>query len=140
MNFRQKYIKSTGLKIDELTHIHHIDFNRKNNELYNLIHIDRTNHLRFHKLLVLITVINNNIEINNLDFEETLKDKNMLKHLIYFYPKRNTLINLRKIEKKFNKNINIRNKILNINENSNIITEKQNKIIKALSKWKILVG
>ena len=38
MGFRQNYINATGLKLNKSIHIHHIDGNRNNNLMSNLVH------------------------------------------------------------------------------------------------------
>ena len=49
MNYREFYEDQTGVKIKKGFEIHHIDQNRKNNSIENLIAIPKKLHRQFHK-------------------------------------------------------------------------------------------
>ena len=62
MDYRKYYEKITGLKIKKGNEVHHIDCNRANNEIMNLISLPKDVHRRLH------VVINNyKIATNNID-------------------------------------------------------------------------
>ena len=48
-NYRKKYQKHHNLELDSNTDVHHIDWNRKNNDIDNLIAIPKSLHVRIHK-------------------------------------------------------------------------------------------
>lgn len=49
MSYRNKYEEKTGLKVPSSFDIHHIDLNRKNNDINNLVAIPRELHRDYHK-------------------------------------------------------------------------------------------
>ena len=50
-NYRKFYEQKTGKKIPKDFDIHHIDFNRQNNDIINLVAIPKKLHLQYHKAL-----------------------------------------------------------------------------------------
>lgn len=50
-NYRKFYEKQTGKKVPKDFDIHHIDFNRENNDIMNLVAIPKKLHLKYHKAL-----------------------------------------------------------------------------------------
>ena len=48
-NYRKKYEKHHNIVLDIDTDVHHIDWNRKNNDIDNLIAIPKWLHTRIHK-------------------------------------------------------------------------------------------
>jgi len=51
MNYRQIYNKHYGIKIPKWYDIHHLDLNRSNNEIRNLLLIPKGLHARYHFLI-----------------------------------------------------------------------------------------
>lgn len=47
-NYRKKYEDITGVKIPQNHEIHHIDFNRENNEILNLVCLPKELHNKYH--------------------------------------------------------------------------------------------
>lgn len=50
-NYRKFYEKQTGKKIPKDFDIHHIDFNRENNDIANLVAIPKELHSEYHRAL-----------------------------------------------------------------------------------------
>jgi len=50
-NYRKFYEQKTGKKIPKDFDIHHIDFNRENNDIMNLVAIPKKLHHNYHKSL-----------------------------------------------------------------------------------------
>ena len=50
-NYRKFYEKETGKKIPKDFDVHHIDFNRENNDIMNLVAMPKKLHQRYHLLL-----------------------------------------------------------------------------------------
>lgn len=50
-NYRKFYEKQTGKKIPKDFDIHHIDFNRENNDIMNLVAIPRELHKKYHTII-----------------------------------------------------------------------------------------
>lgn len=50
-NYRKFYEKQTGKKIPKDFDVHHIDFNRENNDIMNLVAIPKELHRNYHKSL-----------------------------------------------------------------------------------------
>ena len=51
MNYRKLYEKICGIKIPKNFEIHHIDFDRKNNDINNLVMLPKELHNKYHKAL-----------------------------------------------------------------------------------------
>ena len=51
-NYRKFYEKQTNKKIPKDFDIHHIDFNRENNDIANLVAIPRQLHKKYHTIIV----------------------------------------------------------------------------------------
>lgn len=56
-NYRQKYMDHYGIEIGDYFDIHHIDFDRSNNDISNLILLPRSLHQRYHQCLIEISGI-----------------------------------------------------------------------------------
>lgn len=50
-NYRKYYIDSIGVNLDKSYEVHHIDRNRENNSLINLVAIPKEFHKKIHKVL-----------------------------------------------------------------------------------------
>ena len=51
MNYRKFYEETLGLILKKEDEVHHLDLNRKNNDIYNLIGIPRKLHKQYHSYL-----------------------------------------------------------------------------------------
>jgi hypothetical protein len=51
MNYRQFYEKKIGEKVPKDWHVHHINTNKKDNRIENLVAISRSLHLSYHSAL-----------------------------------------------------------------------------------------
>lgn len=60
-NYRKYYQEITGIQIDLSFDIHHIDGNRGNNDINNLVHLPKKLHNDFHKLRNEISMFNTEI-------------------------------------------------------------------------------
>jgi len=47
-NYREKYLEYFGLENNPKFQVHHLDLNRDNNNIYNLVLLPKTVHKRFH--------------------------------------------------------------------------------------------
>lgn len=70
MDYLNIYEQKTGIKIPKGNHIHHIDHNRSNNEINNLVSIPKQLHIKYHRVKH-----HYDVAINELN------------SYIYFYPK-----------------------------------------------------
>lgn len=55
-NYRNKYKRHFGIKFNENYVVHHIDMNRQNNDISNLILLPKELHEKYHTILNLISV------------------------------------------------------------------------------------
>lgn len=51
MNYRKKYEKYYGVKLQNDMEVHHLDFNHDNNHISNLIALPKKLHQRYHKIV-----------------------------------------------------------------------------------------
>lgn len=51
MHHRKKLEQEHGIKISDKYHVHHIDLNRENNEIYNLLILPKDLHIKYHMYL-----------------------------------------------------------------------------------------
>lgn len=51
MHYRKKIEKEYGIKLSKKYHVHHIDLDRDNNEIYNLIILPSDLHIKYHTCL-----------------------------------------------------------------------------------------
>lgn len=51
MNYREFYSKALNVKLSPLFDVHHIDFNRNNNDILNLVALPKWLHGRYHMCL-----------------------------------------------------------------------------------------
>lgn len=52
--YRKQYQEITKIILDNSKVVHHLDGNRQNNNLKNLVHIDKFSHCNYHKHLICI--------------------------------------------------------------------------------------
>lgn len=64
MDYRKHYEKLTKIKVPEGFEIHHIDFNRKNNNIRNLVALPKYLHNEYHRVVT---------KFKNKDFKLQLK-------------------------------------------------------------------
>ena len=60
-NYREKYLEYFGLENDENFQVHHLDLNRDNNSIYNLVLLPKKVHKRFHFFIAEFRNRNNGI-------------------------------------------------------------------------------
>jgi len=48
MNYRKFYQEELGIILDKSYHVHHIDGNRQNNDIVNLVALPKKLHLKYH--------------------------------------------------------------------------------------------
>lgn len=48
MNYRKFYSQATGIEVPKEFHIHHIDFDRSNNQIKNLVALPKKLHQQYH--------------------------------------------------------------------------------------------
>lgn len=83
-NYRKFYEKQTGKKVPKDFDIHHIDLNRENNDIENLVAIPKELHKKYHALLSKIMPLGE-IKIDKSDFVPLLAgDKEMQKYCKYY--------------------------------------------------------
>lgn len=64
MNYRKYYEKETNKKIPKGWDVHHLDFNRKNNNISNLVALPKELHSKYHFLLQQTGIISNPISFD----------------------------------------------------------------------------
>lgn len=75
-NYRTKYKRFYNINFDERYVVHHIDFNRENNDISNLILLPKELHAKYHLVISAITFDPNAPKTNGiLDFR--LSNKNI---------------------------------------------------------------
>jgi len=62
INYRKFYEKELGIKIPKDFDVHHLDYNRENNDLHNLVAIPKNLHKSFHLSLYNIWKIDASLE------------------------------------------------------------------------------
>ena len=85
-NYRKYYEAQTGVKIPDGFHIHHIDHDRDNNTIENLVALPEELHTKYHNLRKKYSLL---IEYNLLDIPNT---SNKAKTLVH-YTRMNNSIN-----------------------------------------------
>jgi len=134
MTFRKKYIEATGLNLNRTIHVHHIDGDRSNNTLLNLVHATTKKHLRYHRLISIPRMVIKTIDINEWAIED-LKESSWIRSFCLWYkPMDNWCNKLYSVENYLIKNLNKRNSILHIHiEESELkntfISEKEREVI-----------
>lgn len=80
--YRKFYENETGVKVSDSNVIHHLDRNRYNNSIENLVSIDRFDHYNCHKAL--LKAYNPSIEMkwSYVDEDELLYAKDILDRAI----------------------------------------------------------
>lgn len=114
MGYRSKYEKAIGRKIKVGYEVHHIDLNRKNNSISNLIELERKLHVNFHTTYNPLMGIIQTIKVNGYavsDYENNLWLKSFC---LPYVPTENWAKKLLKCTAKINECITKRNKILGI--------------------------
>lgn len=53
-NYRKIYAEATGCEVPKNFDVHHIDFNRQNNDIQNLVALPKELHQRYHESLLYI--------------------------------------------------------------------------------------
>lgn len=89
MDFRKYYCNETGIKLNSSIHIHHIDKNRKNNHISNLVNLPGKFHIKYHKLYYNLESIKLNIELNNWSIDDFINDNYIRSFCLPFLPQRN---------------------------------------------------
>jgi len=74
MNARTFYLKTTGIKPNRSIHVHHLDKNRDNNSIENLIHLPSRVHLRYHRFRFHLDVILETLYINDWSVSDYVSD------------------------------------------------------------------
>jgi hypothetical protein len=129
MYFRKYYKTISSLEFDEKIHIHHINRNRKDNRIENLVHVDSLTHYRFHRNIDNIINIERTLIANNWTINQ-LKNSTWIKGFCLPYgPNKDWIKRLFKAEKIIIKNILIRNKRCKIEDIPILITDNQREII-----------
>jgi hypothetical protein len=83
-NYRKFYEEKTGKKIPKDFDVHHIDLNRENNEIENLVAIPKHLHKKYHSLLCKIMPLGG-IKIDKTYFTPLLAgDSEMQKYYKYY--------------------------------------------------------
>lgn len=135
MGFRQKYIKATGIKISSDIHIHHIDRDRSNSELSNLVHLPRLTHIRFHRLIDLVNQIDFNLKNNGFAISDLINHRYIYMSVVMFVPMKNWANKILNLEKSIHKKILTRNRLIGITIENELITKRQRDIIEACLKY-----
>ena len=101
-NYRKFYEKYLGVKLENYEAVHHIDFNRNNNDILNLVAMPKWLHNKYHMLYKIhigkyfIDISLNNPEFGNSINKEYLKSLSKMIDVIeeckYYMEKRNSLI------------------------------------------------
>jgi len=129
MSFRAKYKKAVRVEFSRKTHIHHIDKNRKNNSIENLVHVNGNAHLIYHYYIVHVNDL-----IHNLRAQELTITKSNINWVTWFSINKNWAKKLLSAEKKLLYGIKIRNKRTGIKTIPEFITKEQREIIEICIK------
>lgn len=137
MNYRHLYEKETKCKIILNHEVHHIDFNRNNNHISNLVAIDKSLHKNYHTFYNPLKTILYNLKINNWSIDDYISDKWIQSYVLYYYPQKDWAKKLIKTTKKINKYIQKRNKLLNTNYNEIVFNDDELKILNYIQYGRI---
>jgi len=129
MGFRENYIKATGLKLNKNIHIHHIDGNRNNNLIDNLVHTTLKKHIRYHRLLRMVRDVLKTLEINDWDIKDLNNDRWVRGFCIPFSPMDNWFDKLYSCEAYLLKKVEIRNELTGITTKNVFITNLEKEVI-----------
>ena len=107
MNYRKFYEEKTGIKTSKEEDIHHLDCNRENNDIYNLIKIPRKLHKQYHFYLRVVKDYSKLFD--NATEEIKTEYRYEIKKYEYFIEK------LKEKEKNIYEYVQMRNKQLEVN-------------------------
>lgn len=138
MGYREYYIHRTGLDLNKNIHIHHIDMNRDNCNLSNLVHIDKIKHLKYHTYIRYIRSALRRKKETGLNFDSMYGNKWAL---LYCFPAKKHKYKwweeITEIETELYDNLNKRNELSGIISISEFVTEEENKMLEYFIKERI---
>lgn len=143
-NYRKIYENKTGLKIPSNWHIHHIDGNKKNNRLNNLVALPKSLHCKYHSHINSIQEIKKyklnlsmNYKVHYNSLNESIESVSNILEIIYisqnYIDLRDFLINLNKYRKNKTK-VNIRKLYYYFNYSYQMIIIFENNYLKKINK------
>lgn len=114
MGYRSKYEKAIGRKIKDGFEVHHINLNRKDNSIQNLIEIPRRLHVDFHTAYNPLRDIIKTIKINGYSVCDYENDPWIRNFCMPYVPTEKWAKKLLNHTEKINKFIDERNRIIGI--------------------------
>ena len=114
MGYRSKYEKAIGRKIKVGYEVHHIDLNRKNNSISNLIEIEHKLHVEFHTAYNPLRDIIQTIKINGYKVSDYETNSWLKSFCLPYVPTEKWAKKLLKCTSKINEAITKRDKVIGI--------------------------
>lgn len=130
MNYRKFYEKTTGMDIPKNHHIHHIDFNKNNNNIDNLVCLKNKLHFNYHSSVFPLRNIMETLKLNNYTVDNYLSDNWLRAFCNPIAYNEKWAKNLLKNIKLINKEILKRNSLIGIDYDCIELSEDQLSILK----------
>lgn len=131
--FRQYYLERTGLKLKPSIHIHHIDGDRSNCKLNNLVHLTVKKHIRYHHLICTARNILFNLKEQGLEIND-LHSNYVRSSCLIFNPMKNWWDKLYSCESYMIKQMNKRNELTGIEYVNVFITDEEKEVLEIYKK------